>query len=155
MAPFREQSSHSFTDSLIVVRIPKSVVSRPVPEYNVEGYPIIHVNKHESSLLGKSDDDDYLALLFPSTLSGTNSSWFIGLPGGLIGSWVDLKTKILQRYMGNSQLLRVWSPWMRTSSSRGKHRPISMGVIIKTSRRSIVQSLMEKSFRLITEDWTL
>lgn len=106
IAPFRERSSHPFTAALIAVRIPKNVVARPIPEYSGGGYPIIHVNKHEASLLGKSDDDNHLALLFPSTLSGLASSWFFALPAGSIRSWSELKSKFLERYMGERQLLK-------------------------------------------------
>lgn len=85
MVHFWERSAHLFTASLIAVRIPNSVIARPIREYNGGGDPIIHVKRHDGSLLGKSNDDDHFTLLFPSTFSATASSWFFGLPAGLIG----------------------------------------------------------------------
>lgn len=53
------------TLSLVSVNISKDVVARVIFEYNGNDDPITYINQHETSLLGKNDNDDHLALLFP------------------------------------------------------------------------------------------
>lgn len=44
------------------MRILKNVVARPTHKYSSTGDPIIDMNKHEASLLGKSDNYNHLAV---------------------------------------------------------------------------------------------
>lgn len=80
MITLRDKTSHLFLPSLVVVKIPKDVVVRAILEYNRVGYPIQHINRHETTLLKRTTDDDHIVLLLPSALSDTTSSWSFILP---------------------------------------------------------------------------
>lgn len=61
--PLWDKSSNPFIPSLLSIKILKDVVARAIPEYNGVVDPISQINMHEVSLLGRTDDDDYIALL--------------------------------------------------------------------------------------------
>lgn len=131
IAPLRERPSHLFIVALMGVRIPNYMVARPIPKYNGGVDLIIHVNRHEASFLGKADSDNHLALIFPSTLLGSTSSWFFGLHARSIGSWSELKRKFVEHYKGEHQLLK--SVVDLDVDNQEKSYPTSTCVSTKTS----------------------
>lgn len=118
--PIKKRSSYPFTVALIAEWILKNVVARLIPEYNDGRDPIIHVSNHQASLMGKSFDDNHLAILFLSTLSGSASTWFFGLLAKLIGSWSELKSKFLECYMGECQLLKNVIALAQSNNNHGE-----------------------------------
>lgn len=79
MTTMGNMASHVFIWFLVSVKIPKDVVARVILEYNTVHDPINHINKHDTSLLGRTCDDDHTTLLFPSTLSSSTFSYFFEL----------------------------------------------------------------------------
>lgn len=76
-----------------------------------------HIHIHEVSLLGKTNDNNHFALLFPFTLRGVTSHWFFGLPKASVKTWEDLKDKFIVQYMSGRQFLKSVTPWT-TSDKR-------------------------------------
>lgn len=112
MTTLRDKASYLFIPSLGAIKILKDVVTRTIPKYSWVGDPVLHINKYEASLLGMTFDDDHIALLFSSTLSGITTSSFFRLPPISVSSWENLKLKFIQKRIDKRQLLQTWSPWM-------------------------------------------
>lgn len=81
-------------------------MARVIPNYNGEADSIHHIQKHESSHLGKTSDDNQFALLFPATLIGNISYWFFGRPRASVTYRSDINIKFIHHYMGELQLLK-------------------------------------------------
>lgn len=71
------------------------MTTQVIPDCIDEGDPIQHIQKNESSLLGRTSYDNQFTLLFPTTLSGNVSYWCFGLPKLPISSYADLKIKFI------------------------------------------------------------
>lgn len=93
-----DMASHPFSPEILAVIVPPHVPSPRIDCFREEGNPILHIQKYESSLLGRTNDDNHYALLFPSTL-GDALRWFYRLPKASVTSWGDLKEKFVGRYI--------------------------------------------------------
>lgn len=90
MTTLRDKTSHPFTHTPVSFKILKNVIARAIPKYNGNDNPITHINRHEASLLRMTDNDDHLALLFPSTLLDTTSSLSFDLFVSSLRPWKDI-----------------------------------------------------------------
>lgn len=105
-------TSHPFTPSLVSVKILKYVIARAILEYKNSGDPVTYINSYRFSLLGKTDNYDQLVFLFTLTHLDKTYSWLFSLPAKSIESWKYFKTRILEFYMGECQLLTNMIFWM-------------------------------------------
>lgn len=80
---------------ILAVTVSPHVQSPRIDYYRGEGNPIEHIQRHEASLLGRTNDDNPFALFFPATLGGVTSHWFFGLSKASVRSWGDLKDKFI------------------------------------------------------------
>lgn len=64
---------HFFTSELMFIIVPRDMMAHQIPDYTGEGDPIQYIQKHESSFLGKTSNDNDFALLFTATLLRTTT----------------------------------------------------------------------------------
>lgn len=79
------------------------MIVRVIIEYNENFEHVTHINRHKASMLGTIDNDKNLTLVFPLTLEGTTSAWFLGLPALAIDSWKDVRICFMEHFMGEDQ----------------------------------------------------
>lgn len=97
---------HPFSPKMMSIIIPRDVMTQTISDYKGEGDAIQHIQNYKSSLMGKTNDDNHFVFLFPTTLTSNTSYWFFGLPNASFSSWLNLKDKFIQYYMGERLLLK-------------------------------------------------
>lgn len=75
-----DRVSKLFTTKMMSIVIPCDMINWVILDYMGEVDPIHHIQKHESSLLGRTSNDNHFMLMFQATLTGNASYWFAGLP---------------------------------------------------------------------------
>lgn len=62
--------SKIFTTKMMSIVIPCDMINWVILDYMGEVDPIHHIQKHESSLLGRTSNDNHFMLMFQATLTG-------------------------------------------------------------------------------------
>lgn len=102
-----DRASQPFTPEILAITVSPYVQTPRTDGYWGEGDLVEHIQRHEVFFLGRKNDDNHFALLFPTTLGGVISHWFFGFPKASVKSWGDLKDRINVQYMGVQQLLNI------------------------------------------------
>lgn len=96
----RDRSSLPFALEILLVTMPPHVQTPMIDFYRGECDPVEHIQKHEVSLFGRTNDDNQFTLLFTATLRCAASHWFFRLPKALVRSWGKVKESFIVEYMG-------------------------------------------------------
>lgn len=73
MSVLRDRVLHPFMREMMLIIIPQHVTTRSIPDYKGKGDPIQHIQKHESSILGRTSDNNHFAFLLLVILTENNS----------------------------------------------------------------------------------
>ena len=102
----KDRSEHPFVPRLLNTIVPPGLGIPKVEEYDGEQDPVRHVLKHEMACLGRADNEDYVAVLFPATLGDRPLMWFFGQPAASIENWRQLRDMFVKHYTGRRRLLK-------------------------------------------------
>lgn len=91
---------------MMLIFVHRDMITRSIHVYTGEGDPIQYIQKHKSSFLGRTSDDNHFTIMFPVLLMVNSYYWFFGSSMAPISLLTDLKMKFIQPYMGKRHLLR-------------------------------------------------
>lgn len=84
MPTLHDWASYPITPKMILIIVSYDMIDREIPNYVGQGDLIQRIQKHDSSLLERTSDDNLFALLFPTTISKASVSSWADLNGMLI-----------------------------------------------------------------------
>lgn len=64
----RDRESHSFTPKLMSIIVPRDVMAHQIFDYTRKGDLFHYIQKHKSSFMGNTNNDNHFVLIFPTTL---------------------------------------------------------------------------------------
>lgn len=73
MLRLRDRAPHPFTPKIMIVTVFPHIQNLQIDSYRGKADPVEHIQRHEVSLLVRTNDGIHSALLFPSTLGGAAS----------------------------------------------------------------------------------
>lgn len=101
-----DRASYLFMLKMMSIIVPRNVTTLVIPSYKVEGVLIHHIQKHETYLIGRTNNDNHFTLLFPTMLMRNTLYWFFGLPKTSVFSWHSLEMKFIQYYVCKLKFLK-------------------------------------------------
>lgn len=79
MPHLRDRVLHPSAPKILAVTMPPHIQTPHIDYYRGDGDLVEHIQRHETSLLDRTNDDNHFVLLFPGTLGDVTSHWFFGL----------------------------------------------------------------------------